>query len=208
MASRASAFDTLSWTVQTAVRQVTEGIGWRFLQWFERAPKSSNSGNQWAEVLFWLLRGLGLVLLAILIYFMAKQLWRWLQSPQWSKRSRPRPIAAPAVTSRARWLAIAQQAQQAQDYRRAFEALYHALLLQLHESGLLLQDAARTDREYIRGLDQLWSVSNKPLALREDWVTLFETHEWLCFGGAELQGERFAQCQSAYQNLIPYLEVR
>jgi hypothetical protein len=208
MASKASSFDTLSWTVQTAVRRVTEGISWQFSQWLDRTSKSSNASDRWAEGLAWLLRGLGLVLLAILIYVIAKQLWRWLRSPRWPKRSRQRPTAPLPVTSRDSWLAIAQQAQQAQDYRRAFEALYRALLLQLHESELLLQDAARTDREYIRGLDQLWSLSNKPLALREDWVTLFETHEWLCFGGADLQGDRFAQCQSAYQNLASHLEAR
>lgn len=204
----ASPFDTLSWTIQTYWRQITEGIWWQLMKWLTQSPNPSSTESWLGVALLWLLRGLGLVLLAFVLYLSAKQLWRWVRLGRGTKRPRSRLVRPIPEQSRASWLAIAQQAQQAQDYRRAFEALYRALLIQLHESGMLLQDTARTDREYIRGLDQLWSLVDKPLALREDWVTLFETHELLCFGGADLQGDRFAQCQSAYNNLAPYLEPR
>jgi Domain of unknown function (DUF4129) len=106
------------------------------------------------------------------------------------------------------WLAIAQEAQSRQDYHRAFEALYRALLVQLHESGVLRQDSARTDREYIQGLDRLWSLAEKPLHLRDDWVVLFGTHESLCFGRTVLQQRQFDRCRAAYDSLAPYLETR
>jgi Domain of unknown function (DUF4129) len=201
--------DALHWSAQTRLRQGWEGLQWQFSQWLKSSAKNEDS-SQWGwllPVLLWTLRILGLILLAVVIYLLARQVWQWWT--QWINRPSRFGQMEPSepIRSRLDWLAIAQEAQSRQDYHRAFEALYKAFLAQLHESGLLRQDAARTDREYIRGLDQLWSLTDKPLHLRDDWVMLFRTHESLCFGGIVLQQSQFDQCRAAYDTLVPYLEV-
>jgi hypothetical protein len=201
--------DTLSWTAQTRLRQSWEGLQWQLSQWLKSSSKNSDS-SQWnwlLPVLLWTLRILGLILLAVVIFLLIRQIGQWLT--RWVNHTFRAGQSEPLepVRSRLDWLAIAQEAQSRQDYHRAFEALYKALLVQLHEAGILRRDAARTDREYIRGLDQLWSLTDKPLHLRDDWVTLFRTHESLCFGQTVLQQRQFDQCRAAYDNLAPYLEV-
>jgi hypothetical protein len=202
--------DRANWTIQTRWREVWEGVAWRVLQWFERSPDPQTEPSadwSWlATALFWILRGLGLVLIGLGLYLLARFLWRWfirLPGASSSDFKRPEP-----VRSRLDWLGIAQAAQADQDYRKAFQALYKALLLLLNEAGLLLHDAARTDREAIRRLDQVWSLSEQPIAVRDDWVVLFETHESLCFGGDDVSHDRFLQCMAAYDQLAPYLKPR
>ncbi len=201
--------DTLSWTAQTRLRQSWEGLQWQLSQWLKSSSKNSDS-PQWSWLLpflLWTLRILGLILLAVVLFLLIRQIGQWLTLwvNRTSRSGRSEPLEP--VRSRLDWLAIAQEAQARQDYHRAFEALYRALLVQLHESGVLRQDAARTDREYIRGLDQLWSLNDQPLHLRDDWVTLFRTHESLCFGQIVLQQHQFDECRAAYESLTPYLQV-
>jgi hypothetical protein len=203
----ADPIDSLSWTTETLLRESWEGLQWQVSQWLKSNSKTDNA-SEWSwlvPVLFWGLRILGFVVLAVAIFLLGRQVWQWIA--RWSTRaSSGRQVNwVEPVRSRLDWLAIAQDAQAKQDYHRAFEALYKALLVQLHECGVLRQDAARTDREYIRGLDQLWSLGDKPLHLREDWVTLFRTHESLCFGGEVLQKQHFDACRAAYDSLAPYL---
>jgi Domain of unknown function (DUF4129) len=205
----AEPIDALSWTFQTQLRQSWEAFQWQLSQWLKSDPNVKND-QQWGwalPVLLWTLRILGLILLAVVIFLLIWQGWHWLT--RWSGRaSRDRRVEPlEPVRSRLDWLAIAQEAQSRQDYHQAFEALYRALLVQLHESDVLRQDTARTDREYIKGLDQVWSLTDKPLHLRNDWVTLFRTHESLCFGGGVLQQRHFDECRAAYDSLAPYLAV-
>ena len=198
--------DFFSWTSQTQIRKGLEGLECQLTQCSASASRSPV--YSWiGPLLFWLLKLLALIVLAVVLGVLVHRVWRWVS--RWlSQVSRERAVnGLEPVRSRSDWLAIAQEAQVNQDYHRAFEALYRALLVQLHESGVLRQDAARTDREYILGLDQLWCLGDKPLHLREDWVTLFKTHELLCFGGVVLQQRHFDQCRAAYDSLAPYLEV-
>jgi hypothetical protein len=199
--------DFLNWTTQTQFRKVWEGLECQLTHCAESSH--TNSGPpQWIWLLlFWFLKILAAIVLSVVAFLLVRQIWLWLRL--WLKRtSRTRAVSwVEPVRSRLDWLAIAQEAQSRQDYHRAFEALYKALLVQLHEAGVLRQDAARTDREYILGLDQLWSLGDKPLHLRDDWVTLFRTHESLCFGGDVLQQRHFDKCRAAYDSLAPYLEV-
>ncbi len=206
----AEPIDTLRWTFQTQLRQSWEGLQWQLSQWLKSDP-SAKSSQQWGwvlPVLLWTLRILGLILLAVVIFLLLRQGWQWLRL--WSGRTFGDRRVEPQepVRSRLDWLAIAQEAQSRQDYHQAFEALYRALLVQLHESNVLRQDTARTDREYIKGLDQVWSLTDKPLHLRDDWVTLFRTHESLCFGGSVLQQRHFDECRAAYDSLAPHLAVK
>jgi Domain of unknown function (DUF4129) len=203
----AEPIDSLNWTSQTQIRQ-----GWEALQCqLTQCAKSSadhSEAPRWIGLLLLLgLRILAAIVLGIVVVLLVRQVWRWFKV--WSERTaRARQTNwVEPVRSRLDWLAIAQEAQALQDYHRAFEALYRALLVQLHDAGVLRQDAARTDREYIRGLDQLWSLGDKPVHLRDDWVTLFRTHESLCFGGVELQQRQFDRCRAAYDSLVPYLDV-
>jgi hypothetical protein len=202
--------DKLSWTTTTQLRERGEGVAWRIMQWFKRSPDPQTGPSaDWgwlATLLFWTLRGLGLILIGLGIYLLGKFLWRWLlrlPGADPDRVKRPEPVRSPLD-----WLGVAQAAQAEQDYRKAFQALYKALLLLLNEAGLLLHDAARTDRESIRRLDQLWGLSDKPIAVRDDWVVLFETHEAMCFGGDDVSRDRFLQCMAAYDQLLPYLKPK
>jgi Domain of unknown function (DUF4129) len=206
----ADLLDKANWTIQTEQRKVVEGAEWAIKQWFDQlftAKAGPSTDWSWlATLLLWILKGLGLALIGIAIYLLARFLWRWyigLPGSSTDNGKRPEP-----VRSRLDWLGIAQAAQAEQDYRKAFQALYKALLLLLNEAGLLLHDAARTDRESIRRLDQLWSLSDKPIAVRDDWVMLFETHEAMCFGGDDVSRDHFLQCMAAYDQLLPYLKPR
>jgi Domain of unknown function (DUF4129) len=202
--------DKANWTLQTQQRKIGEGVAWAVKQWFERssnAPTGPSADWSWlATLLFWVLRGLGLVLIGLGIYLLGRFLWHWYQ--RWSGADPGRVKRSEPVRSPLDWLGVAQAAQAEQDYRKAFQALYRALLLLLNEAGLLLHDAARTDREAIRRLDQVWSLSDKPIAVRDDWVVLFETHESVCFGGDDVSRDRFLQCMAAYDQLLPYLKPR
>jgi Domain of unknown function (DUF4129) len=202
--------DGAGWAIQTRLREIMEGIEWWLLQRLgspNPAPQQSPDWNWLMAALVWLLRGLGLALLGLGLYLLNRFVWRSLtrrlgQLPiQGQQRSEP-------VRSRQDWLEVAQKAQAEQDYQKAFQALYRALLLLLNEAGLLLHDPARTDRESIQRLDQLWSLSDQPIAVRDDWVLLFETHEALCFGGSDLSRDRFLQCRAAFDQLMPYLPSR
>jgi Domain of unknown function (DUF4129) len=203
----AEPIDFLSWTSQTQIRRSWEELQCQLTQCAKSSANDSEAPRWIGLLLALLLRILALIVLGIAVFFLVRQIWRWFSA--WSQRTaRARQVNwVEPVRSRQDWLAIAQEAQARQDYHRAFEALYRALLVQLHDAGVLRQDAARTDREYIRGLDQLWSLADKPLHVREDWVTLFRTHESLCFGGVELQQLQFDQCRTAYDSLVPYLDA-
>jgi Domain of unknown function (DUF4129) len=203
----AEPIDFLSWTSQTQIRKGWEELQCQLTQCAKSSANHSEAPRWIWLLLSFLLRILAAIVLGIVVFLLVRQVWRWFRV--WSERTvRPRQMNwVEPVRSRLDWLAIAQEAQARQDYHRAFEALYRALLVQLHESGVLRQDAARTDGEYILGLDQLWSLGDKPLHLREDWVTLFRTHESLCFGRVELQQGHFDRCRAAYDSLAPYLDV-
>lgn len=175
------------------------------MQWFTSSPAPHSTTDWLPSVVFWIVRILGVLLLAITLFLSVKPFSKWLRQLRLPQPLRSRTLPTKPQSS-ASWLMMAQDAQQVQDFRRAFQALYMALLVQLHEAGLLRQDSARTDREYIQGLDQLWSLNSAPIGLREDWVALFETHESLCFGGSDLSAEAFSRCRDAYDNLAPYLE--
>jgi hypothetical protein len=199
--------DFFSWTSQTQLRRSWEALECQLSQ-CAKSDNTDSFATPWVwPLLLSLLKVVAAVLLVVvgflLIYQIGQGLNRWLQR---TPRTRPLNWVEP-VRSRLDWLEIAQDAQARQDYHKAFEALYKALLVQLHESGVLRQDVARTDGEYIRGLDQLWSLGDKPLHLREDWVTLFRTHESFCFGAVVIQQPHFDKCRAAYDSLAPYLEM-
>jgi Domain of unknown function (DUF4129) len=202
----AEPIDFLHWTSQTQIRRGWEAFQCQLTQ-CANSSASQSEAPWWIGLLLFFLRILAAIVLGGVVFLLARQVWRWFNA--WSERTaRARQTNwVEPIRSRLDWLAIAQEAQARQDYHRAFEALYKALLVQLHDAGVLRQDAARTDREYIQGLDRLWSLGDKPLHLREDWVTLFRTHESLCFGGVKLQQLQFDRCRAAYDSLVPYLDV-
>jgi hypothetical protein len=206
----ADPLDSAGWFAQTRLREIGEGVAWRLIQWLKQSPNSdSQPGADWgwlASILQWSLRGLGLILAGLGIYLLARFLWRSLGHLPEVTSSKVRKTDP--VQSRLDWLSIAQAAQAEQDYQKAFQALYRALLLLLNEAGLLLNDAARTDREAIRRLDRIWSLSDQPIAVRDDWVLLFKTHEAVCFNSTDVSQDLFLQCRAAYDQLVPYLQPR
>lgn len=177
---------------------------WRFMQWFKESSGADSAGVDWrwlVPILNWLMLGLGVALLGWGLYRLAQTVLKQVPRQQSVSRKRE-PVRSPL-----NWLEIAQAAQAKQDYRAAFQALYQALLLHLDEAGLLRHDVARTDREAMQQLDRLWSLSDQPIAVRDDWALLFETHEALCFGGDDVSREHFLQCRGAYDQLIPHLPL-
>jgi hypothetical protein len=132
--------DALHWGTQTRLRQSWEAFQWQFSQWLKSSSKNEDS-SQWGRllpVLLWTLRILGLVLLAVVIYLLARQMWQWWT--QWINRPSRVGQMEPSepIRSRLDWLAIAQEAQSRQDYHRAFEALYKALLAHLRDDWVML----------------------------------------------------------------------
>ena len=203
----ADPLEKFGWATQSRLRELEEGLTWRLEQLFSGTSNPGTSGTDWnwlLSILALVLRGLGLILLGVGLYLLLRFAVRALRP----LRRRPSPAKQEVIRSQLDWLEVAQSAQSRKDYQQAFQALYRALLLLLNESGLLLSDGSQTDREAIRRLDQIWSLSDRPLALRDDWVLLFETHEALCFGRRNLSLNHFLECRAAYDHLASGLSPR
>ncbi len=197
------------WATQSRLRELEEGITWRLEQLFSGASNPGGPSTDWnwlLNALFLILRGLGWLLLAVGFYLLLRFLLRTLRPLR--RQSTSSAGQLPTERSRLDWLEVARTAQAHKDYQQAFQALYRAFLILMNESGLLLSDGSRTDREAIRRLDQIWSLSDRPLVLRDDWVLLFETHEAICFGKQTLSLDHFLQCQAAYDQLASDLSPR
>ncbi len=205
----ANGIDRISWNAQTEIRRWTETVQWQLSQLFAESETDPN-GMDWAwvtPVLLWVLRGLSLVVLGLGLYLLAKRLWIWLQQTRGAGRSpgQPSALSSPGTVKHS-WYQQAQAAQARQDYAAAIQAIYMALLERLHQARLLPEDVARTDREYVQTLDRLWSLSDQPIGVRDDWSQIFQVHEALCYGGLPMDAEDYRRCQAAFEQLMPFVK--
>lgn len=91
------------------------------------------------------------------------------------------------------WLQRSRALAQRGNYREACRALYQAALQKLDERELILNQASRTDGEYVSLLQTL--PNPRP------YEVLIHTHEQLCFSKTAITRENFVHCEQAYREI-------
>ncbi len=196
------AFEKTNWGWQLMMfqKQVGEWVEYQFSRLQGKLPglPTGWSISPWVvellKILFW-------VVLCLCLAGIGWRLWQQY-SPYlyswWQGLSKSDPTAKPSVDQ----LSISLLLNQAQDYsrrrnyREACRCLYLAMLQQLHEQAIALQQPSRTGREYL----QLLSLSTNAI---QPYETLITTHEQLCFSDIEILSENYQQCHQAYREIFP-----
>lgn len=108
---------------------------------------------------------------------------------------------AETITDPEVWLQQAEQYAKAQDYRRAYRALFIATLLQMDRAGVIHFDRAHTNGDYLRLLraDKRQEIARQftPLVLEFD-------QRW--YGGLNTEESDFRRFQAAYASLQDMLQ--
>jgi hypothetical protein len=117
-------------------------------------PSGLRVGAGASSILFWLILAALIVGLAYVIAYAARR--AAMRAPFW-KRGKPDIKAAPdleetAAASPEEWLAAARRRAEAGDFRRAYRAVFVALLLRLDRAGAIRFERSRTNGEYLRAL--------------------------------------------------------
>jgi hypothetical protein len=188
------------WQSYLFQQRVGEWVEYQFSRFQRTLPElpSGWSISPWVmqllKILFWL----------ILVLFVAWIGWRlWKEfSPyiySWLGRVANSPSSGQKTNSRETsikfLLTTSQEFYRQGNYQEACRYLYLAMLQQLHEKAIALQQPSRTDGEYL----QLLNSTQTPI---QPYETLITTHEQLCFGNSEILAENYQQCQQAYQELF------
>lgn len=199
--------DQLYWQVQKGARQASEAVQyqlWRLLS--SSSLGDADEAPTWLEPLvLWTAR----ILLVVIVLAVLYGIIRWIGS-QFRQRSQQQTqivqqtLQTPPLQVH-EWLDRAQQAQQQGDYAAACRALYMALLMRLEALGWS-QGETDTDREYLRGLEACWALSQEPLDPRNDLRQIFQTHEAILYGAQSISQEQFHRCQQAYVDLERHLQ--
>jgi hypothetical protein len=204
--------DQINWGIGRGIRQVTEGVENFFLNFLSslNQGKAEAAPPPWLEPLvLWVARILAVALAIGVIYVAWRVVWPWLQ--RWrrggfktgTQNVRQTGLVRPLAVEN--WLKQAQAFQAEGNYAQACRCLYMALLIRLEEGEWLRQDPARTDREYLKGLEALWILAKRPSQLQEGFRQLFLTHEQVHYGALDVTPENFQRCQQAYFELEPEL---
>ena len=90
------------------------------------------------------------------------------------------------------WLERSQDFQKQRDYRQAIFCLYQAMLQHLSDRDIIPNLSSRTDREYLKLIQQSQISPFQPYQL------LLNTHEQLCFTNLDADESFWQQCQEAY----------
>jgi Domain of unknown function (DUF4129) len=201
-------FDQVNWQTGRAFRQATEWTTYFFQQLLSQPQGESSAGPDWLEPLvIWITRCLFLILILGLIL----GIWRFLW-PLWQRWRSPLPVGevgqyraiAPNLSVN-QWLAQAKRFHSQGDDAAACRCLYLAMLLGMEQGGWLSQDPARTNREYLRGLEVDWQMGKRPLDLRAAVKQIFSTHDQVYYGGQPVTTDTWERCHQAYQSLEPEL---
>jgi hypothetical protein len=145
-----------------------------------------------AKVVFWLLVAWLLIWLTWKIQRLVKLYLRGMK-PKINQAISPTVKTPFQECSVAHWVAQAQQLQQQENYRGACQCLYQAMLQQLHERGIVPQQASRTDGEY-------WQIIEKSTQ-PQPYQQLFRVHQELCFGNLRASFALFESCWQAYREI-------
>ncbi|BAZ28429.1 hypothetical protein NIES4074_08620 [Cylindrospermum sp. NIES-4074] len=195
------AFEKTNWGWQFSQfqQQVGEWVEYQFSRFQKALPELPEwSINPWLgeflKILFWLVLGL-------LVTWIVWRLWQEFSPFVYSWLAGVRNPTDTGAKNPSRELSINLLLTQAQEfsrqgnYREACRCVYLALLQQLHEKAIALQQPSRTDGEYL----QLLGLTVTPM---QPYETLITTHEKLCFGNTEILPENYQQCRQAYQELF------
>ena len=93
------------------------------------------------------------------------------------------------------WIQRSRDYQTTGDYYQACRCLYFAMLQQLHDQGWITHQASRTDEEY--------RLLILELPQPDPYEILFITHQELCFGKRDATAQLVADCQQAFQQILP-----
>lgn len=91
------------------------------------------------------------------------------------------------------WLERSQDFQKQRDYRQAIFCLYQAMLQQLSDRDIIPNLSSRTDREYLKLIQQ------SQISPSQSYQLLLNTHEQLCFTNQDPDESLWQQCQQAFQ---------
>jgi hypothetical protein len=183
------------WRWQQLQQQAGE---WIELKWSQLAPKAAHNlpdspDLSWLGDLSWLLKVVGIVLVAIALWQLVKlveQLWNRGVFRTPARSSHLPAQEQPTVKD---WLAQARQQQSRGDYRATCRCLYMAMLQRLNDTQIVSNQPSLTDGEYRQLLHQ------QPRHPAYD--VLLETHEQLHFGEREATPETVRRCQEAYREI-------
>lgn len=156
---------------------------------------ATGGGLQWMIIVLFLVGFL--VLIAWLIRTL---ILHWKPS---EKREKPAKTSfdideadADAVAEPDEWLRQAQQFAAAEDYRRAFRAVFLGILLRLDHAGAIQYDRARTNGDYLRIL------RGKGLgALYDAFRPLVFEFELRWYGNRATSLEDYQRCREAYDRI-------
>jgi hypothetical protein len=196
------AFEKTNWSWQFYLFQqrIGEWLDYQLSRFQRNLPELPDgwSISPWVvemlKILFWL----------ILALFVVWAIWRLWQefNPyiySWLARLNNSPAFHTKTNSRETSISFlltqAQEFYQQGNYREACRKLYMAMLQQLHEKAIALQQPSRTDGEYLQLL-----TSTIPAV--QPYETLITTHEQLCFSERQILLENYQQCHQAYQELF------
>jgi hypothetical protein len=181
----------LSWRFQQGQQQFQEWAELKFSQIFPDSFSSFSWPNAPMGNFNWLFYSLGIVL-AIAICW---QLQGWILQFWYRQMSKISDMRSPfpekqSITVKD-LLARSRKQQEKGNYTAACYCLYQAMLQQLDENQIVVQQISRTDGEYERLLQEQPNYSA--------YKVLLETHERLYFGKQQANADMFARCQEAYE---------
>ncbi|MEA5619699.1 DUF4129 domain-containing protein [Cronbergia sp. UHCC 0137] len=196
------AFEKTSWSWQFYLfqQQVGQWLEYQFSR-FERVLPELPSGwsiSPWVadllKLLFWLVLGLFLVVISWRLWQeFSPYLYSWLAGLENSHVSQRKVDSGESSISFL--LTRGHEFYLQGDYREACRYVYLAMLQQLHERAIALQQPSRTDGEYLQLLNSIVS----PI---QGYETLITIHEQLCFNNTDILPENYQQCQQAYRELF------
>ena len=187
--------------LQSALQKL--GEQWEaFERWFGRllnrvfGSVGLAGGN---ELVVWTFIALFLILMA---FVLARALRHYFRGgrPDGGRRARAQTFTdaeeIETVTDPTSWLAQAQRYADADDFRRAFRAVFIALLLQMDRAGVVSYDRARTNGDYLRLLRERGLN-----ALAEALRPLTREFDLRWYGHHATGEDDYRRCRSEYDRL-------
>ncbi len=148
----------------TLLERAGKWIGERLEQLFDALGRlfrfSPAPGSGAGERFFWVVYALLVGVLILLLAWLLTRIARRLSERRADAAPRKRPtvssqVVEPEETVEAdpqSWLETARQYAESGDYRRAYRAVFLAILIRLDRAGAIHFDRARTNGEYLRAL--------------------------------------------------------
>jgi len=166
-------------------------------------------GRDWRGIVRTLFYGIGLLLAVVLLVLLRR--W-WLARRPGLSKGEARPVAAQvdirdetltaADLPRDRWLALARELIERQDFRHALRALYLAILAQLGDNGRVAIARYKSNRDYLNELTRRAHAEPELLALFNGCMLAFERAWYGLHPVAEAQLTRFMTDQERIAALV------